>query len=77
MKVKCPIIGCSYVIEEGYFHYTKGEAIEKMLEHLKKRHTVAELWEFIECCVVDYFEREEKLEKWMRIEKEILRIKGR
>jgi len=59
MKVKCPIDGCYYAIwvEEGYFHYTKEEAIEKMLKHLKK-HNVSELWELIERCVVEHFEKE-------------------
>ena len=57
MKVKCPIVDCPYVVEveEGYFHYTKEEAIEKMLQHLKK-HNVSELWELIERCVVEHFE---------------------
>ena len=60
MKVKCPVIDCPYVVEveEGYFHYTKEEAINKMLEHLKKQHTIDELWELIERCVVEHFEKE-------------------
>jgi len=50
MKVKCPVLVCPYVVEV--------EAINKMLEHLKKQHTIAELWELIEHCVVEHFEKE-------------------
>ena len=60
MKVKCPVYGCPYVIlvEEGFFHYSKQEAIEKMLEHLKKRHTIGDFWELIERYIVEYFDKE-------------------
>ena len=60
MKVKCPVYGCPYVIlvEEGFFHYSKQEAIEKMLEHLKKRHTIGDFWELIEKCVVEHFNKD-------------------
>lgn len=56
MIIKCPCLNCSYVVEveEGYFHYTEKQAMDKMLLHLKN-HSIPVIWEWIERCMVEYF----------------------
>lgn len=58
--VKCPCLNCSYCIEveTGYFHYSLDTAIEKMVQHLKERHTYGDIFEWLGRCVVQYFYKE-------------------
>jgi len=48
--LRCPCINCSHSVPLGwgYFHYTPQEALEKMIEHLRKEHGFDDWIELLE-----------------------------
>jgi len=60
--VRCPCLNCGFVVWFDYgpreVRLDEKQALDKLIQHLKKDHTVGELFEWLERCAVEYFDRE-------------------
>jgi len=53
--VKCPCLNCSYsVFIDGYFKHTHDDVVKNLISHIKHKHTIEEISEWLERCVVEY-----------------------
>ena len=61
-RVRCPCLNCGFVVWFNYgprkIRLDKKQALDKLIQHLKTQHTVGEIFEWLERCAVEYFDRE-------------------
>lgn len=61
-RVRCPCLNCGFVVWFNYgpreIRLDKKQGLDKLIQHIKTDHTVGELFEWLERCAVEYFDRE-------------------
>jgi len=64
MRVRCPCLNCGFTVWMNYgpkeVRLTEKQALDKLIRHLEKNHTIGEIFEWLERCTVEFFDSEVK-----------------
>lgn len=63
-SVRCPCLNCGFVVWMNYgpksCRRNEKQGLDKLIQHLEKDHTIGDIFEWLERCAVEYFDKELK-----------------